>query len=691
MREPESLAFRPKARLLVLLGDQLIRNAMIAVFELVKNAYDADATECHVLLKDIEQRERARIVITDNGTGMDWNTVTEVWLVPATDHRLNQRARNMRTERLNRRPLGEKGIGRFASHKLGSDVKLITRMADKPEVVVSVDWKQFESGRFLDQIEVSVNERKPEVFKGKKSGTRIEISRLRERWTRGKVRHLYRSIMSICSPFEEPSDFKPTLEIDPDEGWLDGLIDVQNLLKSSLFRATCRIEDNQLSYRYEFTPPDDMTRLNKRSSAHSAKNPLVLPSNLRMTDTQCERRIGPFDLRLHIWDRGREILPMLTDDVRGLQMFLDENGGIRVYRDGMRVYDYGERGNDWLDLGGRRVNIPADRLSNNIVVGAIHLDSERSDGLVEKTNREGFIENDDYESFREAVLYAIGQIENERNVDKERIRRAYSSKKTVKPVLDEIRDLRGALEERDMLQEFAPYIDRLEDVYIRMREVLLTSAGSGLALLTVIHELERGVGLLSKSVERGASRTEIGRIAKHLSEILDGITLLAKKSHQSKQSAGKIIQQAIANVTYRLRVHEIEVIDGIQDCKNDDFEIRCSRRLIVATLMNLVDNSIFWLDDKGGKNKRIFIGSAHLDGRPAIVVSDNGPGFSDSPEMLVQPFWSRKPDGMGLGLYIANEIMKSHGGRLAFPSPDDVALPKDVDQAVVALVFEGTS
>ena len=74
--------------------------------------------------------------------------------------------------------------------------------------------------------------------------------------------------------------------------------------------------------------------------------------------------------------------------------YLDDNGGGRVYRDGIRVYNYGEVGEDWLGLDIRRVNAPTRKISQNIILGAIHLSLKSSTGLIEKTNREGFVEND---------------------------------------------------------------------------------------------------------------------------------------------------------------------------------------------------------------------------------------------------------------------------------------------------------
>jgi HSP90 family molecular chaperone len=122
------LAFKVKPRLLTLLGDQLIRDANLAVFELVKNAYDADATECSVTLDPSNGQSSGRIVIQDDGVGMDAETLRNVWMMIATDFRAAQRQHNVRSERFGRYPLGEKGLGRLSVHKLGRDIELITRV-----------------------------------------------------------------------------------------------------------------------------------------------------------------------------------------------------------------------------------------------------------------------------------------------------------------------------------------------------------------------------------------------------------------------------------------------------------------------------------------------------------------------------------------------------------------------------------
>src|SRR5581483_7017467 len=113
--------------LLQLIGDQLIGSARLAVFELVKNGYDADATKVTITISGLETGDPT-ITILDNGDGMTLETIRDIWLVPAHEHREIQR-KELRRTRLNRLPLGEKGLGRFAVHKLGDVIELVTRAA----------------------------------------------------------------------------------------------------------------------------------------------------------------------------------------------------------------------------------------------------------------------------------------------------------------------------------------------------------------------------------------------------------------------------------------------------------------------------------------------------------------------------------------------------------------------------------
>ncbi len=677
--------------MLLLLGDQLIRDAGLAVFELVKNAYDADASECIVTLHNINDATSAKITVEDNGSGMSLSTVLNSWLEPGTEFRFDQREAGRRSPKFKRLPLGEKGVGRFAVHKLGRKINVITRVPGELEVLISIDWRQFEGDRYLSEVPVTIAQREPEYFTGRTHGTLITITQLRDSWTRRRVRELHRAVTSICSPFDAPEDFRAELRLKPDNDWRTGLLDARTVLKDALFRAKGTIRGSTLKLNYEFTPlPAMKSRINPRSVRNFSTQLMSLDARRAKKLDLIGMGIGPVKFDFRIFDLEPSVLQLASTDKYGLKSFLAANGGVRVYRDGVRIFDFGEPGNDWLDLGGRRVNRPGEKVSNNQIIGAIHLNSKESRGLVEKTNREGFIENDAYVRFREAVIFALTQVEIERAKDKRRIRHEFSRPTLKEPVIEDLAELRDDIEKRGLLEELGGYVDRIEKQFRDVRERLLTAAGPGLTLTVVIHEIEKIIKELSEALKRGAQREKIVTLVKHLSEVIEGLSFLVRTSGNTREKAAVMIKQAIFNTEYRLRAHQIKIVNGIE--RGDrDFSVKCVRRLIISTLMNLIDNSIYWLENRGARGKQIYVGTTFdLDSKPSIVVADNGPGFQDAPEYLVEPFFTRKPDGMGLGLHIANEVMKIHEGRLVFPSPGEVNVPPQFAGAVVALQFNKT-
>ena len=179
---------RARSHLLQLLGEELIGDDRLAVFELVKNGYDADANKVAITVT-LRPAPHQSIVVEDNGTGMTLADITGKWLELATDSR--RRDRSVRSKRFRRLALGEKGVGRIASFKLGRFVSLTTRAAGEPEYKVEIDWDTLlNQGPYLENLRVRVTPKTdPQFFVGKATGTRIEISGLRRtEWKRGDLR-----------------------------------------------------------------------------------------------------------------------------------------------------------------------------------------------------------------------------------------------------------------------------------------------------------------------------------------------------------------------------------------------------------------------------------------------------------------------------------------------------------------------
>lgn len=702
--------FRPRARLLQILGDQLIGSARLAVFELVKNAYDADADTVTVTLKDIDTARRT-IIVDDDGDGMSLETIRDIWLVPAHDHREAQRRLLQRTKK-GRLPLGEKGVGRFAVHKLGDRIELVTRTKNSNECVVAIDWDKQIDKPYLSDTEVVVRTRVPEVFTGRRTGTKLTISRLREEagWSRGEVRRLLRQITSISSPFSERSDdFKTVLSVPDHPEWVTGLPDVRALLERAPWHFTFRVEKGLVTWHYRFRGIPQIKLAPRQEK--EVKKPLLIPPDRDLdnfgTDQKAKVRrtnvvaddslldgIGPIKGEFYVFDRDREVLMHLGDS-QLIKSVLDENGGVRVYRDDIRVYNYGEPGDDWLELDLARVNTPTRNISRNIVVGAIDLSLEESTGLREKTNREGFVENATYQNLRRVVLGALSLLQIERKIDKDNIRALTGKGKDreTENIIEPLNRLRDVAKKHKLEKELVPLIDKAENNYNQMRDTMLRAGLSGLGLAVVFHEVERGVRVLSDAIEGGGRLETIQVQARELVRVLDGFTELLRKGDRRSNSFKHLIKRVRDINQVRFRHHNVKLTCPILEDSEPDFQKVFSFGLMLGALNNLLDNAFYWLqvrwpDSKSTARREMYINVVEdYYGSPAIVVADNGPGFQDDPDRLIRPFFSRRPDGMGIGLYYSNMVMELNNGRLAFPDSDEVDVPSRFDGAVLALAF----
>ena len=683
------------------------------MFELVKNAYDADARTVKVVLKDLGT-SAASIVVEDDGEGMTLKVIREIWLVPGHDHRARQRAEQKRTP-AGRVPLGEKGLGRFAAHKLGNRIEVVTRAAAHRECVVSVDWEALIRRRHLSDAEVDVHTRRAAIFRDGKTGTRITISRLREReWSRGEVRRLQRQVTTISSPFLGGADgFTPTLEVPGHTDWIAEVPDVDAILSRAPWWFEFGFVDGSFHWRYLFRgvtgikvepreldksgepllvqPPRDLDEFGIDQGRKRARPKPVV------ADTSLAEGIGPVHGRLYVFDRDPPILQRLGE-TQLLRNYLDENGGIRVYRDGIRVYNYGEPGDDWLGLDLRRVNTPTRNISRNIVVGAVHLSLEASQGLKEKTNREGFVESPPLERLKQIVLGALTPLQVERKIDKDKIRSLTSrgGDLETRSIRRPLQQLRTAARRRKVHDELGPLIDKVEREYEELRDSMLRAGLSGVGLAVVFHEVEHGVRGLCTLIERGAADDAVRTRARELARVLGGFTDLLRKGARRSYSLKQLIKRVIDINQVRFRKHGVRLDCPVIDDDLPDAKANLVFGLALGALNNLLDNAFYWLQVRwpsqaSPAQRAMYIGlNVDLDEGPAIVVGDTGPGFSDGPEELVRPFFSRRPEGMGVGLYYANLVMELGDGRLVFPDASEADVPGEFDGAAVALVFPPT-
>ena len=689
-----SMPFKPKAQILLQLGEQLIKSESVAILELIKNAYDADAKNVSISMMDVDNPQNGYIEIIDDGVGMNLWTVQNIWMEPGNTHKKDLVSASERSS-LNRLPIGEKGIGRFGVHKLGKKIEMVTRSANEQEVYVAIDWTSFANAEYLEDVYVIIEERTPELFTGDKTGTKLYISDLSAQWSRGMLRSVYRSITSLSSPFSSIDAFRVKFKTNKKD-WLTVLLTFEDIKKYALYTGSMEIEGNHITeLTYQFSPFSAMIGLKPRTFQISAPVPMIEKSNEKRGEPRkidigkfC---IGKVKIDLLVFDRDSSFRARFIEDKRTYGTYLDENGGIRVFRDGVRIYDYGEQGNDWLGLDSSRINTPGKYLSNNLVLGAVQLDREFSSDLQEKANREGFIENAAYMEFREAVSYAIDYFTAQRNIDKETLR-IYLNGGKKEPVKQDVSLIRQKIsvyiKDEKERKEIDGYLKRIEEDYSYIQKMYLKTASAGMSYGVVIHEIEKVIAELNNAVKAEKASTQVTNLAKHLARLVDSYAELLRNRAKSQNRLRDMIKQAVFSLQYRLEAHQINV-ECLTDFAENDY-VDCASNLIVGSIINIIDNSIWWTTYAEVPKRHIIIkATKEINGHLAIVIADNGCGFSLSPEDAIKPFVSTKPSGMGLGLNIVNEIMLSQGGTLAFPDYGDVELPEIYKNgAVVALIFK---
>lgn len=707
--------FQPRARLLLQLGDKLIKNENIALLELIKNSYDADSRWAKVKLRNVENKSIGYIEILDEGEGMDIKIIEDVWLEPGSDYKEDLFRKRVRTPKYKRLPIGEKGIGRFGVHKLGNKIELVSKRKDKNEVVVRIDWNEFAKNKYLKDAKFEVFERtEPEYFRHGKTGTLISISALRNEWDKKMIRDLYKSVFTLNSPFHKTGRFRVELDVD-DKSILAKMPVWEDIKSFALWHFKCTISGHEIKkFEYNFTPWEDLKGVKGQSITEKddyisnrsgllvheivnnkkVEKTLNLDKNYGTEDDP--KTIGEITFEGYIFDRDKYTLELNKHQgISLLKEYLDEQGGIRVYRNNIRINEYGEKGNDWLNLDLRRINVPAKRVSNNIILGVIDLDETKSSALIEKTNREGLLENDAFNDFCAAILYTLNLIETLRKNDKDAIRRKTNPSEKQEPVvhnLGKLKDLVEAKIEEPLKTEITTYLFKIEDDYNKINEVLLTSAGVGLTMGVGIHEVQKVIAELNYLVNEQAVPENVLKLVQHLDELIENYSDLFRQAKNEPEDMTKLINGALFNIAFRLKAHNITMLNEYKN--RSSAELKCSKRLMLGSIVNIIDNSIYWLERKNKKlsstdvnfEKKILIDTYNNKDYFDILIADNGFGFGLPVHQLTKPYVSDKTVGMGLGLHIVSEVMKTQNGSIIFPEIGDYILPEEFENGAVVVL-----
>jgi signal transduction histidine kinase len=698
----ESVKFKVRARLLEQMGEQLIKSESIALMELIKNAYDADASYCKIEMNNVSSPDEGSIIITDDGSGMSYDILRNVWLDIGTNFKMDEeRGEKKRSPKYHRVQMGEKGIGRFGVHRLGHEIEIITRMEDCDECRLLINWDSIATSRYMDDFPISL-EKYPPVYYKNNTGTRIIIRRLKGKWERSTVRECARAVTSLNSPFENESKFRAEIIVS-DPGLLEGLINYADIDQFKLYSFEIRMAGKFITdFHYSFIPYSTMKGIEPRTVIiqdfkEDFQRQLKMKKDKELVDINLsDAKIGTIIIKGVIFDLDPRILnASLLTDKKGFKDYLFQNGGVRVFRDNLRIWDYGEPENDWLEMETRRINNPGLKISKHQILGAVYLNSGKSRDLIEKANREGFMDNTAYQLLKNACRVALGKVELLRREDKEKLRSLYGPADKKIPVISSLAEAKALISEKisdpKISREINRSLDRIQEDYDEITNRLMISAGAGLNLIIVIHQMQKILRSITDGIKTKADPEIIKQQIEDLSYLVEGYSILIKKSDIKLRNLKGILENALFNLETRLKVHDIDLEPAFRN-RIDQLDGICSESYVVNSIMNLIDNSIWWIEFANKKNKSVYIDiSSDYNGYTAVIVADTGPGFTISKSILGEPFVTAKPDGvgMGIGLHLTTLFMEKLGGKVLYPDYGDVKVPKKYKNgAIVVLLFK---
>ena len=694
-------------RVIAHLGEDLIKDESIALLELVKNSYDAGAFVCNVDFVFDVWGKLEKIHIDDNGKGMNLSTIEDAWLVIGTDNKKRQ----LEEEVEGRIPLVEKGIGRLGVHKLGRRINLYSKMDNEDEVYVDIDWRKLAESKEIDDFKVDYGYQKTQLhFYEGQTGTIIEISDLKGEWNRRKLRTIFRNLTSLNSPFVDQSDSFVVKVTTQGANPFAGLPNLKEILDAGMYFGHCVMRGSKIEeFNYEFRPWKNLDKIDGRVvNTLDAYDQTIIHRIEEETDTNkilkreevldlSKYGIRQIEFDIVIFEKDNAIFNLMNLEKRALNDYLKNNSGIRVYRDNMRVFNYGEPGNDWMGIDQKRLSRAGGSISNNIVIGSVSLQRQTSMSLREKTNREGFIEDEPFFAFVDAVRYALDLIVSYRNQDKFNLMSVYKQGKqqSTEPVIGELSEvitlIKDKVEDETDQKEILSYLYRMENQYNEVRDTLIHSANIGINLGGAVHELEKQMASL-KGFIRSGNIDKIKEVAELLDNIIERYASMMVKSEIRPTYLSEIVRLVIEHNMFRFHDHQIRLFSNY---RKESFIANLSKTETISALNNLIDNSIYWVCRARQTDRKMGIYlTDSIQGYASVLVCDNGPGFKISSELAVRPFVSGKPlnEGMGLGLYISLQTMRQMNGKLLIQQNnefdiDNLFKEPDLSRSVVALCF----
>jgi signal transduction histidine kinase len=710
--EPESLHFEVDAGLLLELGEQLVARKSVALAELIKNAYDADATQVRVNFEDVGTLG-GTIIMTDDGQGMSLERLQSNWMRIATDYKV----RNPVSPRFGRQRAGAKGVGRFAARKLAHLCTLNTVASVGPSTwertTITINWDDFRPGLDLSQVAASCTHQ----FSNEplETGVTLVLSSVRDVWANQDLTEIWRDLQSLMPPFPDTSEVHagessrqvtdPGFSVQiiahefPDfEGDLS-----QQFLSAAVSKLTAIVKNGG--------QPEYCLQLRGSEKSYDFR-----PANVRFPDLD-----GASCLVHYFLYDASSVRPigMKAKEAREIGR---QFGGVKIYLDKFRVVPYGDPGDDWLgldeDRAGRKTGVDAllrglispgtrpmlNLPGNNQLFGGVFISRQFHTNLIPTISRERLLANETFDDLVRFVRLGIDWM----TIQRSRIESATSTRSSqqkssrkeptaydlVSQVSTTVKQrLKGGVsskEARDLIRELddltaAVRISTTSQLHkVAMLRIL---ASAGTTVITFVHELRLIIdGLRGIVFDLGEIDAEPRpELQGDLNELRNTLRSWTQMVEAQASQLGMLVGRDARSERRQIAVYPIvEQIESTFELYCEDHGIELVNAVpryvrtpplylgeLLSILLNVLTNALKTVKDEPVRRIEVL---AQDDGRGVhIYVKDTGQGVDlDSQDGLFEPFeGTSTPDpilgvGTGIGLTIVRDIVEEHGGQVRF-------------------------
>ena len=706
----DSVNFKFASRFSSLIGRNLISNPIVAVSELVKNAYDADANIIDVTFSNLISGI-SQLTIEDDGDGMSLDDIRNKWMVVGTSNKVIDPY-----TKLGRRKLGEKGIGRFSVERLSKRLQIeTTKLGDSFALVFTIDWDDEENAA-EEFGEISHPVYRISCAKEKK-GTKIIMSDLRDEWNEDSLLDL-RKELNLIRPIDINSVSYEKYEFKGDDVKI-------SLNASEYLKAGTKIDARLMKYHqahlYGKINEDGTAIITVDINANISTSGVELHDTYNYQAEEFNNSCGPIVYEGFVFLKDKRLYKSLDIDKKNMDDYLNVYSGVKIYRDGFRILPFGDVDNDWLELNAKRTSSPEHRIGTQNIIGIVYISRDKNPGLQDVLSRENMYETKEFAALKEFVNIAFDKYTalqlsarktKEKKVKEEGKNALDNVKKSVNIFSKQVDELKDSIEQVNQEKD-ADGITAAVDQFQRKMSTVLQTAETSLQNIQTAYtyykfqddfktremQIYRNIATLgisaamfghealNQTIDAKAIckdiRANYQDLVEQVVELRDAFEDLEKdiclvnekadffRSYLKREKQDRIRYVNIINIVEILiKQHKVafEAI-GVEIQLNvnvdepnlytwgyeGDFE---------TIFTNLITNAYKALKKEKGK-KYFHISIGFSDNAYIIISENNGKVIEkDNRDKIFQPLFSTYSDGTGLGLTIVQDTVSNYLGTI---------------------------